>query len=147
MYCINKVILLGNLGKDPEIRVSADGKPIASFSLATSETWSTPDNTKQTRTEWHRIVIFNEHLVSIVERFLKKGHKVYLEGQLRTRKWTDTNGQEVTIREVALTRFKGELVIVGDRNLPSDDMRDPHADGPHEGPAPDPESVSDDIPF
>lgn len=143
MNSINKVILLGNLGKDPEVRMSAEGKPIASFSLATSESWSSADGTKQTRTEWHRVVIFNEHLASVTERFLKKGQKIYIEGQLRTRKWTDPNGQEVTIREVVLTRFKGELVIVGDR---SNDA--PHKESDIDNSPPmSPDAISDDIPF
>ena len=145
MSCINKAILLGNLGRDPEIRTTSDGKPIAQFTLATSEVWSSPGKERQTRTEWHRIVVFNEHLVSIVERFLKKGQRVYIEGQIRTRKWTDQNGQENVIREIVLNRFRGEIVLLGDRGTTAP------AEGPHEASppeaAPPADAVSDDIPF
>ena len=152
MNCINKVILLGNLGKDPDIRMSTDGKAIATFSLATSETWSNgPDQERQTRTEWHRVVVFNEHLVSVIERFLKKGQKVYVEGQLRTRKWTDPNGQEVSIREIVLTRFKGDLVIIGDRPTQQDAQHTPSSSAAKDHPPSEDhfsaDSISDDIPF
>lgn len=110
---INKVILVGNLGKDPEIRHSSDGAKIASFSIATSEVWK--DRTtgeRKDRTEWHRIVVFNEKLADIIERYVKKGSKVYLEGQLQTRKWTDNSGQEKYVTEVVLSKYKGELTLL-----------------------------------
>lgn len=110
---INKVTLLGNLGKDPVIRTGQNGGKIASFSLATSDIW----NDKQTgerreRTEWHSVVIFNEHLVTIVEKYVRKGSKIYIEGKLQTRKWTDQQGIERFITEVILDRFNGEIVLL-----------------------------------
>mgnify|MGYP001547281901 CR=1 FL=1 len=110
---VNKVILVGNLGRDPEIRSTQDGTRIANLSLATSESWrdkSTGD--RKERTEWHRVVIFNDRLVDIVERYLKKGSKIYVEGALQTRKWTDNSGQERYSTEVVLQRFRGELTML-----------------------------------
>lgn len=110
---INKVTLLGNLGKDPVIRTAQNGSKIASFSLATSDIW----NDKQTgerreRTEWHSVAIFNEYLVTIVEKYVRKGSKIYIEGKLQTRKWTDQQGIERFITEVILDRFNGEIVLL-----------------------------------
>ena len=110
---VNKVILVGNLGKDPEIRTLQSGTKIANLAVATSETW----NDRQTgerkeRTEWHRVVIFNERLADIAERFLRKGSKVYLEGALETRKYTDQSGQEKYTTEVVLRNFRGELTLL-----------------------------------
>lgn len=113
---VNKVILVGNLGKDPEIRHMPDGGRVATFSVATSETWK--DRTtgeRKEKTEWHRIVVFNEHLADIVEKYVKKGSKVYLEGQLQTRKWVDAGGQEKYATEVLLSKFKGELSLLDSR--------------------------------
>jgi len=110
---VNKVILVGNLGKDPEIRSFQNGGRVASFSIATSESWK--DKTsgeRKEKTEWHRISVLNENLVGIVERYLKKGSKVYLEGQLETRKWTDKEGQEKYTTEVVLRPFRGELTML-----------------------------------
>jgi single-strand DNA-binding protein len=110
---VNKVILVGNLGKDPEIRVTQEGTKLATFSVATSEQWK--DKTTQERvdrTEWHRVVVFNEKLSEIVEKYLRKGSKVYLEGQLQTRKWTDQAGQERYTTEVVIPRFRGELTML-----------------------------------
>jgi single-strand DNA-binding protein len=110
---VNKVILIGNLGRDPEIRATQDGQRIANFTLATSENWRDRNSgERKERTEWHRVVIFNENLVGIAEKYLKKGSKVYVEGQLQTRKWTDQQGQERYTTEVALSRFKGELTML-----------------------------------
>jgi single-strand DNA-binding protein len=110
---VNKVILIGNLGKDPEIRTLQSGTKVANLSVATSENW----NDKQTgerkeRTEWHRVVIFNERLADVAERFLRKGRKVYLEGALETRKYTDQSGQEKYTTEVVLRNFRGELTLL-----------------------------------
>ena len=113
---INKVILIGNLGRDPEIRTMQNGNKVANLRVATSERWR--DRTSgemQERTEWHSVVIFNEHLLSVAERFLKKGSKVYLEGQLQTRKWTDNQGQEKYSTEVLLNKFRGELQMLDSR--------------------------------
>ena len=110
---INKVILVGNLGRDPEIRSTQDGMRIANLAIATSETWRDKmSGERKERTEWHRVVIFNERLAEVAEKYLKKGAKVYVEGQLQTRKWTDQQGQERYTTEVALTRFKGELTML-----------------------------------
>ncbi len=110
---VNKVILVGNLGKDPEIRTFQNGGRVASFSLATSESWKDKaTGEKKDKTEWHRVSVFNEHLIGVVERYLKKGAKVYIEGQLETRKWTDKEGQEKYTTEVILPRFRGELTML-----------------------------------
>ncbi|MBS0185233.1 MAG: single-stranded DNA-binding protein [Proteobacteria bacterium] len=117
MAGVNKVILIGNLGKEPEIRQLQDGTKVAQFSIATSESWKDKmTGERRDRTEWHRIVIFNDRLSEIVERYLKKGSKVYVEGQLQTRKWTDpaTNTDRYTT-EVVLSRFKGELTMLDSR--------------------------------
>jgi single-strand DNA-binding protein len=113
---VNKVILVGNLGKDPEIRSTNDGTKVASLTVATSENWKDrATGEKRERTEWHRVVIFNDRLVDVAERFLKKGAKVYLEGALQTRKWTDNSGQERYTTEVVLQKFRGELTMLDSR--------------------------------
>ena len=110
---VNKVILVGNLGRDPEIRSTQDGTKVANLSIATSENWRDKSSgERREKTEWHRVVIFNERLVDVAERFLKKGAKVYLEGQLQTRKWTDQAGAEKYTTEVVLQRFRGELTML-----------------------------------
>lgn len=114
---INKVILIGNLGKDPEIRNTQDGTKIASFSVATSENWKDKQTgERKDRTEWHRVAIFNERLAEIAEKYLRKGSKVYVEGSLQTRKWTDTNNVERYTTEVVISRFRGELTMLDGRN-------------------------------
>ncbi|MEQ8399311.1 single-stranded DNA-binding protein [Thalassobaculum sp.] len=113
---VNKVILLGNLGRDPEVRTTQDGTRIVNFTLATSERWRDKGSGDQReRTEWHRVVIFNENLARIAEQYLRKGSSVYVEGQLQTRKWTDQGGQERYTTEVVLQRFRGELTLLGGR--------------------------------
>src|SRR5438874_10279079 len=110
---INKVILVGNLGRDPEIRSTQDGMRIANLAVATSESWrDRVSGERKERTEWHRVVIFNERLAEIAEKYLKKGAKVYLEGALQTRKWSDNSGQERYTTEVVLQRFRGELTML-----------------------------------
>jgi len=110
---VNKVILVGNLGRDPEIRSTQDGMRIANLALATSETWrDRVSGERKERTEWHRVVIFNERLAEIAEKYLKKGRKVYVEGALQTRKWTDNAGQERYTTEIVLQRFRGELTML-----------------------------------
>ncbi len=110
---VNKVILVGNLGKDPEVRNTQGGAKIVSFSLATSENWNDKaSGERKERTEWHRVVIFNDRLGDVAERFLKKGRKVYLEGTLQTRKWTDQSGVEKYTTEVVIDRFRGELTLI-----------------------------------
>lgn len=113
---VNKVILIGNLGRDPEIRHTNDGSPIAQLSIATSDTWKDRSSgERRERTEWHRVVIFNEHLCKVAENYLKKGSKVYIEGALQTRKWTDQQGVEKYTTEVVLQRFNGELTMLDGR--------------------------------
>jgi single-strand DNA-binding protein len=113
---VNKVILVGNLGKDPEIRRTQDGRPIANLSVATSETWrDKATGERKEKTEWHRVVIFNEGLAKVAEQYLKKGAKVYVEGQLQTRKWTDQNGAEKYTTEVVLQGFNSNLTMLDGR--------------------------------
>ena len=110
---VNKVILVGNLGRDPEIRSTQDGTRIANLRLATSENWrDRATGERKERTEWHSVAIFNERLVEIAEKYLRKGSKIYVEGQLQTRKWQDQQGQERYTTEVVLNRFKGELTML-----------------------------------
>ncbi len=109
---VNKVILVGNLGRDPEVRRTQDGRPIVNFTLATSENWrDKATGERREKTEWHRVVIFNENLCRIAEQYLKKGSKVYLEGQLQTRKWQDQSGQDKYTTEVVL-QFNGQLTML-----------------------------------
>src|SRR5260221_3311178 len=111
---LNKVQLIGNLGRDPEIRKTQDGKNIANLSIATSESWKDKNSgERKERTEWHRVVIFNDALSGIAEKYLRKGSKVYVEGQLQTRKWTDQSGQEKYTTEVVLQVFGGAIVLLG----------------------------------
>lgn len=113
---VNKVILIGNVGKDPEIRTTQTGSRLANLSIATSESWKDKaTGERKENTQWHRVVIFNDALVGIVERFLKKGSKVYLEGQLETRKWTDSEGKDNYSTEVVLRPYRGELTLLDSR--------------------------------
>jgi single-strand DNA-binding protein len=122
---VNKVILIGNLGKDPEIRTLNSGERVANLTIATSENWKDKaTGERKEKTEWHRVVIFNDNISSIAERYLKKGSKVYLEGSLQTRKWTDASGVEKYSTEVVLQRFNGSLTLLdgrGDGGGRSDD--------------------------
>jgi len=113
---VNKVILVGNLGKDPEIRTLTSGDRVANLSLATSENWrDRQSGERKEKTEWHRVVIFNDNLVKVAENYLKKGAKVYIEGTLQTRKWTDQSGVEKYSTEVVLQKFRGELTMLDGR--------------------------------
>ena len=113
---VNKAILIGNLGRDPEIRSTQDGTKIANFSVATSENWrDRSTGERRERTEWHRVVIFDEKLTEIAEKYLRKGSKVYVEGQIQTRKWQDQSGQEKYTTEVVLNRFRGTLTMLDSR--------------------------------
>jgi single-strand DNA-binding protein len=114
---VNKVILIGNLGTDPEIRHTQDGRAICNLSLATSESWRDKQSgERKERTEWHRVVIYNESLCKVAQQYLKKGSKVYLEGQLQTRKWQDNSGQDRYTTEVVLQNFSGQLTMLDGRN-------------------------------
>ena len=113
---VNKVTLIGNLGRDPEVRSTQDGMKIVNLSLATSENWKDRNSgERRERTEWHRVVIFNENLARVAEQYLRKGSKIYVEGQLQTRKWTDQNGQDRYTTEVVLQRYRGELTMLDGR--------------------------------
>ena len=139
---VNKVILVGNLGKDPEIRRTQDGRAIANLSVATSETWrDKATGERKEKTEWHRVVIFNEGLAKVAEQYLKKGAKVYVEGQLQTRKWTDQSGAEKYTTEIVLQGFNSNLTMLdgrgGGASFGGDDAGgDFGAVGPSSGPAP-----------
>ena len=113
---VNKVILVGNLGADPEVRHTQDGRPVVNLRLATSESWrDRQTGERKERTEWHRVVIFNENLAKVAEQYLKKGAKVFIEGQLQTRKYTDQQGQEKFSTEVVLQQYRGEMTMLDSR--------------------------------
>lgn len=117
---VNKVILVGNLGRDPEVRSTTDGSKIVQLSIATSESWKDKmTGERKDKTEWHRVVIFNDRLGEICEQYLRKGTKVYIEGQLQTRKWTDQQGVEKYTTEVVLQKYRGEMTILDNRNSDS----------------------------
>lgn len=111
---VNKVVLVGNLGRDPETRNTQSGSKVVNLAIATSDTWNDRNSgERRERTEWHRVVIFNERVGEVAERYLRKGSKIYIEGELRTRKWTDQNGVEKYTTEVTLTQYRGNLVMLG----------------------------------
>ena len=123
---VNKVILIGNLGKNPEIRRTQDGKPIANLSIATSESWKDKSTgERKEKTEWHRVVIFSEPLCKVAEQYLKKGSKVYLEGALVTRKWTDKDGVEKYSTEIVLQGFNSQLTMLDARQAGSGEDQPP----------------------
>jgi single-strand DNA-binding protein len=129
---VNKVILIGNLGKDPKVSRLNSGDQVVSFSLATSESWRDKNTgERKEKTEWHNVVIFNENIGKIVEQYCKKGSKVYVEGQLQTRKWTDQAGVEKYTTEVVLQRFRGELTLLDSRG--GGESRDSVANGEERG--------------
>jgi single-strand DNA-binding protein len=115
MAGVNKVILVGNLGADPEARSLNNGGEVVNLRLATSEQWKDRDGNRQERTEWHQVVIFNENLGRVAKNYLRKGSKVYLEGQIQTRKWTDQTGNDRYTTEIVLQKFRGELVLLDSR--------------------------------
>ena len=116
MAGVNKVILVGNLGADPEARSLNNGGEVVNMRVATSESWKDRDGNRQERTEWHNVVIFNENLGRVAKSYLKKGSKVYLEGQIQTRKWTDQSGNDRYTTEIVLQKFRGELVLLDSRD-------------------------------
>jgi len=118
---VNKVILIGNVGQDPEIRSFQSGGKVCNLSIATSERWKDRESKEQKeRTQWHRVVVFNENLINLIEMYVKKGSKLFIEGQLETRKWTDASGQEKYSTEVVLRNFKGELTFLDSRSNNND---------------------------
>ena len=151
---VNKVILVGNLGRDPEIRNLQDGAKIVHLSVATSERWKDRQSGEQReKTEWHRVVIFNERLADVAERFLRKGSKIYVEGALQTRKWTGNDGVEKYTTEVVLQRFRGELTMLDGRNEGGSfggresSYGGGESSGRSSGNAPPAPDLDDDIPF
>lgn len=156
---VNKVILVGNLGADPDVRSMQSGDRVANLSIATSESWKDKNSgERQERTQWHRVVIFNQNIVGVAEKFLKKGAKVYIEGQLETRKWTDQSGQEKYTTEVVLRPFRGELTMLDSRgggmssspsgfqdNEPAGGA--PMGGGPRAAAASSADTMEDEIPF
>ena len=150
---VNKVILIGNLGRDPEVRTMQDGRKVVQLSVATSESWKDrATGERKERSEWHRVVIFNDRLGDVAERFLKKGAKVYLEGQLQTRKWTDKDGHEKYSTEIVLQNYNGNLTMLdgkpGGSSGSSDDYSQPAASSFGATSAkPASQLVDDEIPF
>ena len=148
---VNKVILIGNLGRDPETRQTQDGRPVVNFTVATNETWKDRQTgERRERVEWHRVVIFGEGLADIAQRYLRKGSKVYLEGQLQTRKWTDQSGQERYTTEVVLSGFRAALTMLDSRADGGGGGRDYGGGEPAAPPAAADSAASDlddDIPF
>ncbi len=146
MAGVNKVILLGRLGKDPEVRNFQNGGKVVNLRLATSERYKDRDGNQQERTEWHAVAIFNEKLGEIAERYLKKGSEVYLEGQLETRKWQDASGADKYTTEIVLRQFRGELALIGGRGNenanPESRPRDRNENARDQKP-----NLNDDIPF
>lgn len=152
---VNKVILIGHLGRDPEVRRLGSGEPVVNLNLATSESWRDKQSgDRKERTEWHKVIIFNEALAKVAESYLKKGMKIYVEGQLQTRKWSDQAGVEKYTTEVVLQRFRGELQILEKTERPAQDpdsygttrTRD-DAEGASRQPAGGTSHLDDDIPF
>lgn len=116
MSSVNKVVLIGNVGKDPEIRATQGGKEIANLTIATSESWKDKaTGERKDKTEWHKVVVFSEGLVSLVKGYVQKGSKIYVEGQLQTRKWTDQSGVEKYSTEIVLQAFNGQIVLLGNK--------------------------------
>lgn len=142
---VNKVIIVGNLGRDPEIRSLNSGDKVCNLSVATSESWrDKATGEKKEKSEWHRVVIFNDNLSTVAEKYLRKGSKVYIEGQLQTRKWTDSSGQEKYSTEIVLQRFRGELQILDSKG---DGQGQAPAQYGSSQPAPAAADIDDDIPF
>jgi single-strand DNA-binding protein len=146
---VNKVILVGNLGKDPEVRRMQSGDPVVNLSVATSETWRDKSSgERKEKTEWHRVVIFNKNLAEVAEKYLRKGSKVYVEGSLQTRKWTDKDGQEKYSTEVVLQNFRGELTMLDTKGEGGGGGRGGSYGGGSDAPASfDRSEMDDEIPF
>lgn len=144
---VNKVILVGNVGRDPEVRSTQEGRKIVNLSIATSESWKDKNSgERKEKAEWHRVVIFNDNLAGIVERYVTKGSKVYIEGQLQTRKWTDQSGQERYATEIVLQQYRGELQLLSGRAGGGDAEQD-EAPRRKAEPARSSRDLDDEIPF
>jgi single-strand DNA-binding protein len=157
MAGVNKVILVGNLGADPEARSLNNGGEVVNMRVATSEQWKDRDGNRQERTEWHNVVIFNENLGRVAKSYLRKGSKVYLEGQIQTRKWTDQSGNDRYTTEIVLQKFRGELQLLdsrdggGGRGAFNDEFEDAGASPSRSQSRPEPAAfdtdLDDDVPF
>lgn len=153
MSSVNKVMLVGNVGKDPEVRAMQNGDKVASFSLATSERWKDKNTgERKERTEWHNVVVFNEGLVRVVEQFVKKGSRLYVEGAIQTRKWQDKDGRDRYSTEVVLQRFRGEIQLLDTRRDDDEDAQPAEVRREYNpipsGPPPSTGAmINDDIPF
>ena len=144
---VNKVIIVGNLGRDPEIRSLNSGDKVCNLSVATSESWrDKATGEKKEKSEWHRVVIFNDNLSTVAEKYLRKGSKVYIEGQLQTRKWTDSSGQEKYSTEIVLQRFRGELQILDSKGDSQGQARQEYS-GASSHDMTQPADIDDEIPF
>lgn len=140
---VNKVILVGNLGRDPEVRTMQDGSTVVNLNIATSESWRDKNSgERKEKTEWHRVVIFNDQLAKVAQAYLKKGSTVYIEGQLQTRKWTDQSGQEKYATEIVLQRYRGELTMLGGPSGGRQDERQQREQAAYGG-----NDLNDEIPF
>ena len=152
---VNKVTLLGNLGKDPEIRTTQQGKRIANLTLATSEVWKDKHTgEKKEQTEWHKVVVFNDGLAGLIEQYVHKGSKLHIEGQLKTRKWTDQSGQERYSTEVIIDQFKGDIVLCDRMGSGQQEQREQPAPrqeqqrpAPQRKPDPEPAWDESEVPF
>ncbi len=141
---LNKVQLIGNVGKDPEIKFTQDGKPIANLSIATSDTWKDKQGQKQEKTEWHKIVAFGK-LAEIIQQYVKKGDKLFVEGKLQTKKWTDKSGQDRDTTEVVLDPFGGQMIMLGSPGRGSQQVQPNDQSPPQQQQYS--QGVDDDIPF
>lgn len=145
---VNKVILVGNLGQDPEIRTTQDGREIANFSIATSESWKDKNSgERKEKTEWHRVVVFSQGLVGIIKNYVKKGSKLYIEGQLQTRKWTDSNGVDKYTTEVVLQNFNSSMQILDGKNNSGGGSYDSGSSSSNNSSDVSVEEMDDEIPF
>lgn len=147
MASLNKVCILGNVGKDPEIRATQDGREIANITVATSESWKDKNTgEKKEKTEWHRVVVFNPNLVNVVKNYIKKGSKIYLEGSLQTRKWADTAGVEKYSTEIVLQNYGGTLIMLDSKQSHSEAPASAQSEPVQRHPA-SPDVSDDEIPF
>ena len=156
---VNKVILIGNVGQDPEIRSFQSGGRVCNLSIATSERWKDRESNEQKeRTQWHRVVVFNENLINLIEKYVNKGSKLFIEGQLETRKWTDSSGQDKYSTEVVLRNYRGELTFLDSRSNNNDndfvqtnnenkELKNTETNQAVKEPSPIDSDIDDDIPF
>ena len=147
MSSLNKVTLIGRVGKDPEIKITQAGKKLASFSLATSESWKDKQGQKQEKTEWHNIVIYNENLAKIIENYVKKGSQIYIEGQLQTRKWQDKDGKDRYTTEVVLQDFRGHIILLDSKYSNAQPETQAKSSNTETGQFTQQHELDDDIPF